>query len=214
MIVIIKKYKINIISFIFLFGLSMITFGQNDTDTFRMKLAIGLNNPIDDGKNDGYYSKRFNSPTIDFGFQYMFNRTVGAKFDIGFNRASNAPKSLMFKLNYTRINIQIIYDFTNFLNILPENFYSQVHFGPGISFTKPLANDSDNRYSFINISAGMEISYIITKRFSVICDVSYARSMGGKDKYTTEVDGYSFKGDLIYTTFGFTVALSGCQYCK
>ena len=133
------------------------TFGQNDTDTFRMKLALGLHNPIDDGENDGYYSKRFNSPTIDFGFQYLFSRTVRElNLILASTELQVLTKSSMFKLNYSRINMQIVYDFTNFLNILPENFYSQVHFGPGISFTKPLANDSDNRYSFINISAGME----------------------------------------------------------
>ena len=179
MLVIIKKYNIFIISFIFLCGL-LTTFAQNDTDTFRMKLALGLHNPIDDGENDGYYSKRFNFPTVDFGFQYLFSRRTGAKLDFGFNRAVSATTSSIFKLNYSRINMQIVYDFTNFLNIL----------------------------------TGIEISYIITKRFALICDLSYAKSTAKKDKYTSEIDGYSFKGDLIYTTLGFTVALSGCQYCK
>ncbi len=213
MLVIIKKYNIFIISFIFLCGL-LTTFAQNDTDTFRMKLALGLHNPIDDGENDGYYSKRFNFPTVDFGFQYLFSRRTGAKLDFGFNRAVSATTSSIFKLNYSRINMQIVYDFTNFLDIFPVNLYGQVHFGPGISFTKPLANDSDNTYTFLNILIGTEISYTITKRFALICDLSFAKSMVGKDKYSNEVDGYSFKGDLIYTTFGFTVALSGCQYCK
>ena len=190
------------------------SYGQRDTDRFRLQLGVGVNNPIDNGENDGYYTKSLNVPTVNFGLQYMFKPNLGAKLDFGFNRAKSADGSAEFKLNYSRINAQIVYDFTQLLNFLPEPIVIQAHAGPGMSFTKPLINDSENKYTYLNGLIGLEIHYKVSRTLSVFGDVGYAKSLSGKNKYDPTIDGYSFNGDLIYATIGLSVAISGCRYCN
>lgn len=207
------KYKRLLLSFLVLSMMSLV-YSQSDTDRFRFQLALGLNNPIDNGENDGYYSKSLNLPTVNLGLQYMFKPNLGTKLDFGFNRAVSADGSIDFKLNYTRINAQIVYDFTDMIGFLPEPMLIMLHAGPGISFTKPLANDTDNKYTFLNGLIGMEIHYKLSRKLSIFGDIGYAKSFSGKNKYDTALDGYSFNGDLVYGTIGVSVALSGCRYCN
>lgn len=176
-------------------------------------IAIGMNNPIDDDSNDGYFTNYLNFPTVNIGVQHMFKPDWGARLDVGFNRASNAEGSLDFKLNYTRVNAQIVYDATNILRFLPERLELVAHAGPGLSFTSPLAPYSNNAYTYFNLLAGAEIHYQLSRGVTIFTDLSYALSLAGKDKYNVNVDGFSFNGDLLYLTFGVTFALSGCHYC-
>lgn len=186
---------------------------QRDTQRWIGQIAVGINNPIDDGTNDGYFSKYANIPTINIGVQHMFKPDWGARLDLGFNRASNADGSLEFKLNYTRVNAQIVYNATNVLGFLPERLEVVAHAGPGLSFTSPLAPYSNNTYTYLNLLAGGEIHYRLSRGVTIFTDLSYALSLAGNDKYDVNVDGFSFNGDLLYLTFGITFAISGCQYC-
>lgn len=206
------KYKRLLFCLVFL-SFTLFSFGQRDTDKFRLQFALGVNNPIDDGENDGYYTKSLNVPTVNLGLQYMFKPNLGAMLDFGFNRAKSAEGSAEFKLNYSRINAQIVYDFANVLGFLPEPMAIQAHAGPGLSFTKPLINDSENKYTYLNGLIGLEMHYKVSTRLSVFGDVGYAKSLSGKDKYDPVVDGYSFNGDLLYASVGLSVAISGCRYC-
>jgi hypothetical protein len=186
---------------------------QQDTQRWTGYIALGINNPIDDGPNDGYFAKFANLPTLNIGVQHMFKPDWGARLDFGFNRASNAEGSQEFKLNYSRLNAQIVYNATNVLGFLPERLEIVAHAGPGLSFTSPLAPYSDNTYTYLNLLAGGEIHYRLSRGVTIFTDLSYALSLAGKDKYDVNVDGFSFNGDLLYLTFGVTFAISGCQYC-
>ena len=208
-----NKYKRPLLCLL-LFCVSSLSFGQGDTEKVRLQLALGINNPIDNGKNDGYYAKDINLPTINFGIRYMFKpNKLGAKLDVGYNRAKSDLGSLEFKLNYTRVNAQIVYDFNSLLNFLPQEMSIQVHVGPGISFTKPLLNDSENTYTYLNGLIGLDVYYSLSRKLSIFVDVAYAKSLTSKDKYDVVTDGYSFNGDLVYATVGLSEALSGCRYC-
>jgi len=176
-------------------------------------IAIGMNNPIDDGSNDGYFTNYLNLPTVNIGVQHMFKPDWGAKLDFGFNRASNAEGSLEYKLNYTRINTQIVYNATNVLGFLPNRIELFGHAGPGISFTKPLAPFSNNTETYLNFLVGGEVHYRLSRSLTIFTDLGYALSLAGTDKFDVNVDGFSFNGDLLYLTFGVTFALSGCRYC-
>ena len=186
---------------------------QKDVEKWKFQVAIGVNNPIDNGQNDGYYSKYLNFPTINLGLQHMFSENLGAKLDLGYNRSSEGDNSLPFKLNYTRINAQAVYDFKSLLTFLPARVGVVGHAGPGVSITKPLANFSNNTYTYLNILAGLELHYRLSESLSVFLDGSYAYSLSGKQKYNVVTDGFSFNGDLIYAAFGVSISLSGCQYC-
>ena len=208
-----NKYHKYLICFAFI-SVMTFSYGQRDTERFRMQFALGVNNPIDNGENDGYFSKTLNLPTVNLGFQYMFKSNLGAKLDFGFNRSKNADGSEEFKLNYSRVNAQIVYDFTDVLNFLPEPMSIQAHAGPGISFTKPLGNNSENKYTYLNILLGLELQYKISRTLAILGDFGYAKALSSKDNYDIEIDGFSFNGDLVYATFGLSVAISGCRYCN
>ncbi|MEO6346371.1 MAG: cell envelope biogenesis protein OmpA, partial [Aquaticitalea sp.] len=154
-----------------------------------------------------------NFPTVNLGIQHMFSDHLGAKLDYGFNRVSNAPKSKPFKMNYSRINLQGVYDFTDLMSFLPPQIGIVAHAGPGISMTKPLGNFANNTYTYLNFMGGMELHYRFSESLSVYADGAYALSLSGKDKYDIATDGYSFNGDLMYVVLGVSISLSGCQYC-
>ena len=209
-----NKYKRPLLCLL-LFSVISLSFSQGDTEKIRLQLALGINNPIDNSENDGYYAKDINLPTINFGIRYMFKpNKLGAKLDVGYNRSKSDLGSLEFKLNYTRVNAQLVYDFNSLLNFLPQEMSIQAHAGPGISFTKPLLNDSENTYTYLNGLIGLDVYYSLSRKLSIFVDVAYAKSLTSKDKYDVIADGYSFNGDLVYATVGLSVALSGCRYCN
>jgi hypothetical protein len=192
---------------------NLFVMSQRAEERWTGHISIGVNNPIDDGSNDGYFTNYFNFPTVNIGVQHMFKPDWGARLDFGFNRSSNAEGSEEFKLNYTRVNAQIVYNANNILKFLPDRLEIVAHAGPGLSFTSPLAPYSENTYTYLNLLAGGEIHYRLSRGVSIFTDVSYALSLAGEDKYDVNVDGFSFNGDLLYITFGVSFALSGCQYC-
>jgi len=194
--------------------ISVIGNTQSDTSKWKMQLAFGFNYPNVDGFVSGFEAKPLNFPTINIGVQHMFSRTKGVKLDFGYNRFSNADTSVEFKTNYSRINAQFVYDATTVLGFLPAAIGLVGHVGPGYSIIKPLGNYGDNKLSFLNAMAGIEIHYSISETFSVFTDVSYIFSFSGDKTYDPISEGFgTFNGNLFAVTFGVSVSLSGCYYC-
>ena len=199
-------------TFVLLFLFTAVVFAQKETNKWKAQVALGVNSPSTSGFVDGFESKSLNFPTVNAGLQRMFKRQLGAKLDFGFNRFSNGDESPEFKINYTRINAQIVYDPTESIGFLPQRIGIVAHAGPGFSFVKPLGSYSDNNLSFLNVMAGLEVHYAISERMSLYTDVSYILGMA-KD-FDPVIDGFgSFNGNLLTITFGITFSLSGCRYC-
>lgn len=192
---------------------SSLSMAQKDVEKWKLQLAIGINNPIDRGQDDGYYSKYVNFPTVNLGVQHMFSSNLGAKLDLGYNRASSETGSIPYKMNYTRINVQAVYDFKDLFTFLPPPIGVVAHAGPGVSMTKPLGSYANNTYSYVNVLGGLEVHYRLSESVSIFADGGYAYSLSGKDKYDVATDGFSFNGDLMYVAFGVSISLSGCHYC-
>lgn len=213
MTILINKFKVILITaslFLFVFKIN----AQAKTNEWKMQIAFGFNNPMDSNQNEGFLFKDLNFPTINLGLQHMFSTKLGAKLDFGYNRASHDNNSPEFKLNYSRINAQLVYDLTEDLSfIIPRRFALISHFGPGLSITKPLANYTNNKHTFINGMIGLELHYGISETLSVFGDVSYILPLSSDDKYNPQIDGFSFNGNLITATIGLSVSLSGCRYC-
>lgn len=184
---------------------------QKDTNKWKLQLAFGMNSPSGN-QVEGYEAKSLNFPTINLGVQYMFKPQLGAKLDLGYNRFASDSDAPEFKLNYTRVNAQVVYDLSRTIN-LPPQLALVSHLGPGVSITKPLRDDSDNKYTYLNVMGGLELHYAIAENISVFTDVSYIKGLSSKVKYDPVTDGYSFNGDLLTLTFGVSVSLSGCTYC-
>jgi len=207
-----KNYNHLVLIFILAFTAST-CFSQSEREKWKLQLAVGINNPIDPNDGDQFYSSYINFPTVNFGVQHMFSSSLGAKLDVGFNRASNAEESAPFKLNYYRINAQLVYDAYHLLNFLPSQVNLVGHLGPGVSFADPLSPYKENQYTFANVLGGIELHYGISETFSIYGDISYVFSLSNATKYDSAVDGYSFNGDLLYATIGVSIALSGCRTC-
>lgn len=204
-----KKYLF-VCFFVFaIFSLS----AQRETNKWKAQLALGVNSPSQSGFVDNFQGKSLNFPTINLGIQNMFDDQFGAKLDFSFNRISHVDNSPEFKLNYSRVNAQLVFDPTNNLDFLPQRTGIVLHAGPGYSFVKPLANYGDNKTSFFNVMAGLEVHYALAERMSLFVDTSYI--MGFSKDFEPITEGFgSFNGNLLTITFGITFSLSGCQYCN
>ncbi len=194
--------------------ISFIGFTQADTNKWKLQLAFGINYPNIDGFVSGFEAKPLNFPTINLGVQHMFTKTKGLKLDFGYNRFSSADNSIEFKTNYSRINAQFLYDGTMVFGFLPSQVGLIGHVGPGFSIVKPLGNYGDNKTSFLNVIAGVEIHYNVSGTFSVYTDISYIYSFSGNETYDPISEGFgTFNGNLFAVTIGVSVSLSGCYYC-
>lgn len=186
---------------------------QRETSKWKAQLALGVNSPSQSGFVEGFQGKSLNFPTVNLGMQNMFDKQFGAKLDYSFNRISNEDNSPEFKLNYSRVNAQLVFDPTNNLDFLPQRMGVVLHAGPGYSFVKPLANYGNNKTSFFNIMGGLEVHYGLAERMSLYVDTSYIMGLSKDFDPITEGNG-SFNGNLLTMTLGITFSLSGCQYCN
>ncbi|MGS2725385.1 cell envelope biogenesis protein OmpA [Psychroserpens sp. BH13MA-6] len=185
---------------------------QKSTNKWKAQIALGVNSPSQSGFVEAFQSKSLNFPTVHLGIQHMFKKQLGAKLDFGFNRFSSDDNSIDFKTNYTRLNVQLVYDPTESIGFLPTRFGLVAHAGPGYSFIRPLGDYSGNQTSFFNVMAGLEIHYAMSQYMSVHTDVSYILGFG--EDFDPITDGYgAFNSDLLTVTLGVTFSLSGCQYC-
>ena len=188
-------------------------FSQNDTSTWKAQFAIGVNSPEQSAFVSNFEGKSVNFPTFNIGVQRMFSRTFGAKLDYGYNRISDAGDSPEFKVNYSRINAQAVYDAGSLLNFLPRRFALVAHGGPGFTFVKSLGDYPDNDTSFLNAMLGIEFHYGLSETLSVFLDTSYIHSFSSG--YGDLTSGFgTFNGSLFTVTLGISISLSGCYYCE
>ncbi len=180
-----KKYKITIFTIVFTF-VSFLGFSQVDTSTLKAQIALGV--------------------------QYMFKSVLGVKLDFGYNRFSNVNNTPEFKVNYSRLNTQLVYDTKGIFGILPQRIEVFAHAGPGFSMVKPLGNYPENKTSYLNIMTGLEFHYGINDSLSFYIDGSYIA--GFSNDFIPVSKGFgSFNGNMLNLTFGVSLSLTGCYYC-
>ena len=207
----IKTIKLTIC--LFLIGLiSFSGFSQSETSTWKAQFAIGINSPSQSAFVSNFEAKPINFPTVHIGLQRMFSKNFGAKLDFGYNRLSNASNSPEFKVNYSRVNAQAVYDVGSLVR-LPNKFAIMTHAGPGFTFVKPLGNFTDNKESFLNVMAGFEFHYGLSQSLSVFLDTSYIYAFSGNYKNVADGSG-TYNGNLLTATIGISISLSGCYYCE
>ncbi|TBN05307.1 cell envelope biogenesis protein OmpA [Hyunsoonleella flava] len=185
--------------------------GQGDTSTFKAQIALGVNSPSNDGFVQNFKGKSVNFPTVNLGLQYMFTRHLGGKLDYGFSRISNETNSPEFKLNYSRVNLQAVYDASRVVSF-SQRMGTFLHAGPGFSMVKPLGNYTNNDVSFLNVMGGVEFHYGISDSLTLFLDTSYILGMGSDFNPVSSGFG-AFNGDLLTITFGASISLSGCYFC-
>ena len=207
------KTKFNYYCFLTLFLVSFFSFSQQDINKWKALIAVGLNSPSQDGLVTPFVAKSINFPTINLGLQHMFKPQLGVKLDFGYNRFVNDSNSPDFKVNYTRINAQFVFDTTKDVPFLPLGMGLVLHAGPGYTMIKPLDIFSANKNAYLNAMAGLELHYGISKTVSLFVDGSYI--MGFAKDFDPITDGAgSFNGNMFTITFGASISLSGCRTCN
>lgn len=204
--------------YLFFFSIVFMTLNSNaqlgKRSEWKALVAVGFNNPLSNGFIEGSYAQRINFPTVNLGVQHMLKSNYGVKLDYGFNRSKSHDESLDFKINYSRINAQFVFDPSQYIGFLPSRLRTILHAGPGFSFVKPLGNLGDNKQSFLNIMGGMELHFAINERVSVYGDLSYIYGLTSLDDYDPVLSGLgAFNGNVLNATIGLAVSLSGCQFC-
>ncbi len=206
-----KVFKNTLFAIIFV-AFGTFGFAQGNTSTIKAHIALGVNSPSSGGFVTNFEGKSINLPTVNLGVQYMFKQKFGAKLDFGFNRISNVNNTPEFKLNYSRINIQAVYDVSQIVNV-SQQVGIFPHAGLGYSMIKPLGNFPQNKTSFLNAMGGMEFHYGISDKLSLYLDASYI--LGLSKDFDPVFDGFgSFNGNLLTVTIGVSISLSGCYYCE
>lgn len=186
---------------------------QIETSKWKALMALGINSPSQSGLVTPFEANSINFPSINLGLQRMFTPQLGAKLDFGYNRFANANNTPEFKTNYSRVNLQFVYDATRFFSFLPIDTGVVFHAGPGYSMIKPLGDYGDNKTAFLNGMAGLEFHYGISRSVSAFVDTSYIYGFAKDFDPITEGFG-SFNGNLLTVSVGIAVSLSGCYTCN
>ncbi|WP_299778108.1 outer membrane beta-barrel protein [uncultured Formosa sp.] len=208
-----QKYITSLVIFICL--ISIHGFAQEEEDVLKFELSFGANQVSESGFAESFSGDEINLPTINVGAQYMFTETLGAKFDLGFNRIKSEGSSESFKINYTRLNLQGVYDYTNIFGSDIDKLKFQVHAGPGFTFVRPLSIAYNNNQNYFNAMVGTEILYALNRNSSVFFDVSYIHGFTKPDSYSPITSGQgAFNGSILTFTVGVSLSLSGCYYCN
>lgn len=205
--------KFNYYSLLALFLVSTLSFSQEDTELWKVLFAVGINSPSQDGLIAPFEAKGTNFPTINLGLQHMFKPQLGARLDLGYNRFSNADNTPDFKINYTRINLQLVYDASRISSFLSPGLGMVLHAGPGYTIIKPLDIYRENKNSYLNAMAGIEFNYSISRTVSFFLDGSYIKGFAKDFDPITKGSG-SFNGDMLTVTIGASVSLISCRTCN
>lgn len=185
---------------------------QGNTSTIKAQFALGLNRPSSSGFVNNFEAKSANFPSINLGVQYMFRPKLGAKLDFGYNRFSNLDNTPEFKVNYTRLNLQLVFDASSVSRRLSSRLGTFFHAGPGYTSIKPLGNYTQNNTSYLNAMGGVEVHYGVSDKLSVYLDASYI--LGFAKDFNPISNGFgSFNGNMLTLTIGASISLSGCYYC-
>lgn len=203
------KTTFNYYCFLALLLISTLGFAQEDTNKWRALLGVGFNSPSQSGLITPFEARGLNFPTIHLGVQHMLTQELGVRVDYGYNRFSNTNKAPDFKINYNRVNAQVVYN----VPFLFEDIGFLFHAGPGYTMIKPLDIYRDNKTSYLNAMAGLELSYILSDTVSLFVDGSYI--FGFADDFDPVIEGAgSFNGNVFALTFGATISLINCRTCN
>lgn len=209
-----KKIQIHFFLIILSLGLLQSHAQLKENTKWRALISIGVNAPSEAGFVNGTSAKTPNLPTINLGIQRMFKSSYGVRLDYGFNRFKNADNSPEFKINYSRINAQFVYNTSEYLGFLSNNSNFYVYLGPGFSFVKPLSG-LDTKQSYFNGMAGVEFHYTLGRKVALFTDVSYIYGFTNLDNYNPTLSGLgAFNGNVLTATVGISIALSGCYTCE
>lgn len=181
----------------------IVTFGyaQKDFNRWSIETSAGFNKAMSP-LTPGYLTPTLNIGHLDFGLRYMFNERFGIKGDGGFGSFSEVEgESPVFKTNYQRIDIQMIFNFGRIMNF--ESIYRKIgllgHLGGGggrMSFEQTILN-TQAEYHY-NVISGLTGQYKLGPRVALTGDISMI--INGRQTYT--FDGNEYNSEVQPNTVG------------
>ena len=191
------------------------SFSQREAEQWKAQLSLGVNSPFQSSFVEGLSAESINGPTLNVGIQHFFSKQIGFKLDYGFNRLSKLDDTSAFKINYSRIDFQLVADISPWIPFVKDRTKLITHGGFGYSWSTPLDNNVVNKLSYPNWILGSEFHYYLTKLMSLYFDFSYIKGITSNDFSKMNNGGLAaFNGDVINMTIGVTFSLSGCYNCN
>lgn len=186
---------------------------EKSTETGYNKWSIEVNAGVNKATglfSDGYFPATGSPFNVDFGARYMFNNKFGLKTDFGFYSFESYRKSLPFKSEYRRANIQGVLNFARIMNFeqFTKHFNILFHTGVGFGINRGSENPYDDRVA--NIIVGLGGQYKLSNKMAVNFDVtsitnfSQNRTFDGK---TTVPHRDGLAGGIFSGTIGLTYYL-------
>jgi len=186
---------------------------EKNTETGYNKWSIEVNGGVNKATgllSDGYYSALGAPFSVDFGARYMFNNKFGLKTDFGFSSFKSQSKSLPFKSEYRRIDIQGVLNLARVMNFeeFTKNFNLLLHTGFGYGIVRGSENPNNDQVG--NFIVGLGGQYKISNKMAFNFDVTSTtnfrqdKTFDGKTDVTRRA---GFAGGIFTTSVGLTFYL-------
>lgn len=203
------------VPFIIAFFYVSLSFSQREAEKWKAQFSLGANSPSQSNFVEGFSAESINGPTLNIGIQHFFSKQIGFKLDYGLNRLSKLSDTAAFKINYSRLDTQLVVDLSPWIPSIKDKTKLIAHGGFGYSWSTPLADEVINKLSYPNGILGTEFHYYLTKLMSLYFDFSYIKGLTSNDLTKMNNGGLAaFNGDMINMTMGLTFSLSGCYNCN
>jgi OOP family OmpA-OmpF porin len=189
---------------------------EKSTETGYNKWSIEANAGINKATGlftDGYFPGTGAPFNVDFGARYMFNSKFGLKTDFGFYSFKEFRRSLPFKTEYRRANIQAVLNLARVMNFeqFTKHFNILFHTGIGYGIVRGSERiDNEKTEQVANVIVGLGAQYKLSSKIALNVDVtsitnfSQDYTFDGKTKLERR-DGLG--GGIFSATLGLTYYL-------
>ena len=108
------------VPFIIAFFYVSLSFSQREAEKWKAQFSLGANSPSQSNFVERFSAESVNGPTLNIGIQHFFSKQIGFKLDYGFNRISKLIDTAAFKINYSRLDTQLVVDLSPWIPFIKD----------------------------------------------------------------------------------------------
>jgi OOP family OmpA-OmpF porin len=186
---------------------------ETSTETAFNKWSIEVNGGVNKATGaltDGYFTAAASPFTIDLGTRYMFNNKFGLKLDVGYINIESKEKSLPFKTQYTRANIQGVANFGRILNFDEFTKHFNILLHTGIGYAQMRESKKPYTDKVANFMVGLTGQLKLSNRIALNLDVTSLTNFSQDITFDGNTDlarREGFVGGIFTGTLGLTFYL-------
>lgn len=189
------------------------TEAEKNTETAYNKWSIEVNGGVNKATrlfSNGYSSTLAGPFTVDFGARYMFNNKFGLKTDFGFSSFKSQSKSLPFKSEYRRVDIQGVMNLARIMNFeeFTKHFNLFLHTGFGYGIVR--GSESPGNDQVGNFIVGLGGQYKLSNKTALNLDLTSISNFSQDktfDSKTSVERRAGFAGGVFSASIGLTFYL-------